>query len=220
MKCKKIQKLFNDYLENSLTDIKKIAIEQHTLHCLNCREKLTDLKSIILSLNSLKEYPLPYYYNQRLHQKLLNESQQQSITSNIAFVRNILRPAAVGLLAIIIIFSGYKLLFRDDTREVVLSPAKNTLIKNQEGIFQITIKSAKEVKNITLEITLPESIWLTSDSVSTWSEQKIYWQGDLQEGENIICVFVRGTRKGDFNIKTRLMKESMEKRLDVPVTIL
>ena len=54
MKCIEIENQFNEYLENSLSEVANSEIENHLKTCINCQQELAELKSFLSILNTDK----------------------------------------------------------------------------------------------------------------------------------------------------------------------
>jgi hypothetical protein len=77
MNCKKSKKLLLDYMENSLADERRAAVESHLSQCERCRAELSQLERLKKDLQSLEtpEQGTEFWehFNARLAQKLASE---------------------------------------------------------------------------------------------------------------------------------------------------
>ena len=85
MKCNEICDKLSLYIDNELSNEEMLQMEEHLQSCENCQKELEEYKKIISVLQSLPEVEPPVGYCKRLHNKLLENSDQQThkVTSKI-----------------------------------------------------------------------------------------------------------------------------------------
>lgn len=85
MKCNEICDKLSLYIDNELSNEEMLQMEEHLQSCENCQKELEDYKKLISVLQSLPEVEPPVGYCKRLHNKLLENSDQQThkVTSKI-----------------------------------------------------------------------------------------------------------------------------------------
>ncbi len=217
LKCLFVRRRFNEYLEDALSSYKKAAVRKHVKSCPECSRRLDELKNIMILLNLPKEKELPLGYNNSLHRKLLSASMENNRKYYPQPAR-ILKPVFCGILAVFVLWGSYRLLDRRTSANTLARNKKNVINVHQEGQLRFCINAAKELKDATLEIKLPKEICLSEDPEPIWSEQIIYWGGQLNKGENLISFQVKGITKGKWIIKATL-KNGISKTIDIPVEI-
>lgn len=204
MSCRKIKKLFDAYLEGSIRENEKNDFEEHLLCCPLCSGELKEYKKLISALNSVKETELPENYTETLHRKLTavpNEEEPKIFTDFVPFFR----PVAAGIIFVTILVFFYNFLNKTADRIEKPIPVKNNSIKlNQEGILTFSINSGSKLENVVLEITLPKGICLASASGPGIKERTIYWRGDIEKGNNMISIFVKGMERGSWDVSMKL----------------
>jgi len=71
MKCRKIKKLLQLYIDNALTFDEKQMIERHLKECSTCRAELKSLSSMVKMIGSLPEIPPPPDLTEKVMSKIL-----------------------------------------------------------------------------------------------------------------------------------------------------
>jgi len=70
MKCKKIKKLLQLYIDNALTFGEKEMFEEHLKKCFTCRAELKSLSSIVKMVESLSEISPPPDFTENVMSKI------------------------------------------------------------------------------------------------------------------------------------------------------
>lgn len=77
MKCKEIQNQFQEYLENSLSEVTNSEIENHLKSCENCSRELEEMKSF-LSILKTQEIEIPSNDLRANFEKILAQQMQEN----------------------------------------------------------------------------------------------------------------------------------------------
>lgn len=70
VKCKKIKKLLQLYIDNALTFGEKQMVEEHLKECSTCRAELKSLSSIVKMIESLPEISPPSGFTEKVMSKI------------------------------------------------------------------------------------------------------------------------------------------------------
>jgi len=70
VKCKKIEKLLQLYIDNALTFGERQMIEEHLKECSTCRAELKSLSSIVKMVGSLPEISPPPGFTEKVMSKI------------------------------------------------------------------------------------------------------------------------------------------------------
>jgi len=71
VKCRKIKKLLQLYLDNALTSGEKQMVEGHLKECSTCQAELKSLSSIVKMIESLHEISPPPDFTEKVMSKIL-----------------------------------------------------------------------------------------------------------------------------------------------------
>jgi len=96
----------------------------------------------------------------------------------------------------------------------------STIGLNQSGAVQISMDSQEAVKDVDFEIELPNGLCIVRSGKALCSEKKLHWSGDLQKGENIVIISVKGTIKGDWKVHANVRKNNSRKKVEIPLSVI
>ncbi|MFH0948469.1 MAG: hypothetical protein V1833_05680 [Elusimicrobiota bacterium] len=179
----------------------------------------------ILSTTEVK--PLPLGYEHELHYRLAKVAYESS-QKTPSFVFQLLHPrlypqlkyAFVMGLLFFLIPSFLLHQHHKNTRQTIEYGLQASLNLNQVGVFKFRINSPKKVEQAVIKIELPDGIKFVKNGIVDATQNKIEWCGGLDEGENIIAVYIVGTKQGNWSINTKMVENSSVRKLRVPLMVI
>lgn len=109
MNCKRVEILLPKYIEKSISDKERIAVQYHIKTCTKCEYLYNNLSSSLDLLKVQKDIPEQAFYYTRLKQKMQNQySEKESLFESI-FKRKILQPIAYLASIVIAVFIGIQI---------------------------------------------------------------------------------------------------------------
>jgi hypothetical protein len=84
----------------------------------------------------------------------------------------------------------------------------------EEGYIRIKLNAKKELKDVKVEVELPDGI------VSVDGGKMFYWEGDLKPQENYLKIKVKAVKEGEYPIKIKIKKDSSEKNIVKKVNVI
>lgn len=241
MDCKELKEISSYYLENSLEPAVKQELEAHLGSCSGCQKELAEMKKILDILHAVAEKELPADFTSQLHRRLLEVQQANSWTGRIKerindwfSINNLLRPVPVGVFATFLVLVGIFYY----VREIAVNPspvimltqgtdpaalasfsninASGNLKLEESAILRFKLNSSKALEGVNIEIELPEGLSLAGNGNA---DRSVSWQGNLEKGENIILVKVKGKKEGVWEVKTKLQKGRAVKEMGKTVKV-
>ncbi|MGE5397306.1 MAG: zf-HC2 domain-containing protein [Chitinophagales bacterium] len=79
MFCKDARELLSPYVDGFITEEEKVALENHLAGCMDCRQEMTELRSMLQLFGGLPELEVPSNFGEELHLRLLREKTVPSI---------------------------------------------------------------------------------------------------------------------------------------------
>ena len=175
-------------------------------------------------LKTTKDRPLPPGYEHELHYKLVKTAYEASQSApNFAFqllhfyLYPHLRYAFCGLLFLLI--PSFLLYQHKNKVQTIEYSSASTMCINQVGIFKFRINSPKKVDYATLQVELSDGIGFVKNGQLDANQKEIKWCGGLDEGENVIAIYIVGTKRGNWHINARMVENSTVKKVKVPLTV-
>jgi len=222
-KCRKIEKLLLFYVDKSLSEDKIKYIEEHLSSCNGCVQKLAQFNKIDSTFKTLEQHPLPPGYMHELHFKLAraNQEKNKSLTEKVKLYTLFpkLKYAAISLIFLFFAVSMFYL--NNKKKNLSLDAiAFNVINLNQDGVIKFNINSDRDLENVTLKIELPGGIRTIRNGQVNMEQGEIIWQGDLDKGENVISIFVKGVRQGNWEAKAVFKEKSFIRKIKIPFTII
>lgn len=218
-----IQKLFKEELSTQEYDL----LQEHIKNCTECNKEFNLYSKIKENLRNIEYKELSYFFKTKLHQRLIEESQKlhtENVIKEIIF-GNLYKYACVAGIFLLMVFGSLVYISRNSSQKVFLYPtdsqfnlAGNYVVRKElplakEGIVRIKISSKKELKNVKVQIILPEEI------SHEGKVNVINWKGDLKAGDNYIGIKVKGVKEGEYPIEIKIKKDSKEKSVVKKVKI-
>jgi len=236
MKCRKVLNNLTAYLENQLADRQKNEFEQHLYQCSGCLTKLKGVQKILSNVNPEANIPIPPDYYSQLHRKLVQLQMEKAFKHRHPLMSfNFLKPALAGGFGMLFVFFGLfyfthkqtavKQIPSDSEQANYLQTSLadknsfNVLKLNQDGTLQINLNALNTINNANFEIELPEGLCRIKGKDIDCENKLISWRRDLEKGKNIIYLHVRGTEEGVWNVKVKLEKNTLIKRMELPVSV-
>ena len=97
--------------------------------------------------------------------------------------------------------------------------ASTTINLNQVSIFKFKINNTANTLNSSLKIALPKGIKFVRNGKIV-DQNKINYNIDLDEGENVIAVYIIGIKPGKWSINTEVKNDNIKKKIKIPISVL
>lgn len=205
-----------------------------------------EMENLIRILNSIPQQELPPGYEEQLHAKLVKAEEEQS--APVATLLNTVRdwfslvgrrsfwkpvPVAVLSLVVVALVSVFYLSRKpvpgpaiggvQVVRAVPASAEKyltgrtcSAVKLDRASVLRFNFQAARGVDGVEFEIVLPEGLCLVNEG----KEDKIIcWQGDLQEGKNMVLLRVKGVKEGNWEVKGSVQKGNAVKTLKKKISV-
>jgi len=227
--CKKIKVLIQKYIDGELTPQEESYMKQHLDVCPECSMELNYYLKIKENLDYIKPPKISDKFPVILHSKLLQAGYENIIERKLDSM--FLKYAAVAV-AVFILTIGV-ILFKDNRKIVFVQQPysyinysygeynlaggyeiSKDLPLEKKGYIRVKLTSKKELKNINIEIELPEGI------VSEDGKKVVYWKGDLKPQDNYLTIKVRAVKEGEYPVKIKIKKNSFEKEVIKKVNVI
>ena len=93
---------------------------------------------------------------------------------------------------------------------------------NEQGVIRLNIKAEEKMENVTLKIELTNGVRAFKNGQVDMEQKEIIWHGNLDGGENVIAVYVKGVQQGNWQAKAVLQEKEKTtiKKMKIPFTIL
>ncbi len=218
-KCSQIKNLIQKYIDKETTKQEEKILKEHVEKCKDCFAELNYYLKIKENLALCKPPELSDKFFSKLHSKLLETSYENMIEKK--FIEVFSRYAVVTILFFVVIF-GFLLLKEkkiifvynqtypmDYYSEYNLTgyELRKDLPVQEEGYIRIKLNAKKELKNVKVEVELPDGI------VSADGRKVFYWEGDLKPQENYLQIKVKAIREGEYPVRIKIKKNSSEKNV-------
>ncbi len=226
-KCNKVKGLIQKCLKEQLSKQEYDLLQEHVKECTGCSKEFDLYSKIKENLKSIEYKELSYFFKTKLHQRLIEESQKlhtENVIKEIVF-GNLYKYALVAGVFLFMFLGTLTYTIRSSSKKVFLytpnsqfSLTGNYVVRQElplskEGIVRIKISSKKELKNVKVQIILPEEL-------STESKANVInWKGDLKAGDNYIGIKVKGVKEGEYPVEIKIKKDSKEKSVVKKVKI-
>ncbi|OGS21200.1 MAG: hypothetical protein A3J83_07170 [Elusimicrobia bacterium RIFOXYA2_FULL_40_6] len=196
-----------------------------------------ELKKEELIINALKQTPkftAPESAKQRLHFALVREQnrKQETFFDRIRIIFTLPKPVIISFSAISVILVGFFSVSSILDKMIALkrmgnfstlasgNDALSTISLDQTGALQVSMNSQEEVKDVDFEIELPRGVCMVKSGQAVCEQKNVRWNGDLQKGENIVIIHVRGMIKGNWNVEANVKKNKSVKKIEIPLTVI
>lgn len=232
MDCNNYKDKLADYVKNNLEHAQKELVEKHIRECPECGREVKIMKNLFLGFKAISREELPYGFDTRLHQKLLDAGEEIKMTNLKKEISNMMMfrlwRYSLASVAVFVIIIGGIFYIKPGRQQVVILQDSNSLVSNisdynsgeylevgREGVLRLKIRAKNRMENVSMEISIPEGI-----SVSGEDDAKlVHWNGSLNSGENTIYLRVRGVREGDWPVAVKIMKNGNEKTIETPFKV-
>jgi len=191
----------------------------------DCSGKLEELQKISATLKTFKTQPLPSGYTHELHYKLVNAARERELTphwkSQIRFIFPKLKYAVFAL-ALAVFLPGAYHFYKNQifNKTEIKSETFNVLNLDQQGTVKFRINTAKKIDEAVFRINLSNGLCFLKNGAADCAQKEIVWRGSLDKGENIIVVYVIGSRKGSWLVTAKMEEDSNMKEIKVPFSVL
>ncbi|MBU0952265.1 MAG: zf-HC2 domain-containing protein [Elusimicrobia bacterium] len=213
MNCKKIEEFLSAYIDNQLSPGLKKDVDLHLKGCLNCSKRLADLKTVVGLVSSLEPKQLPQYYQTQLDAKLAESIRQDSRRFSLWTSFTWQMVFGVFFLGI---FIGSGVLYVSQKTIKKPNEAIYSIRINEMGVLTFNLYSKENVKSIVFNVKLPDGISLASKP----KEKTFHWQGELVKGENVISLYVKGMKPGNWSVNAHLQSDgTILKEFNMPLTV-
>jgi hypothetical protein len=209
-------------------------MDVHLAGCPSCALEMKSARRLISALAEIEAPALPAGFEQRLHARLLNETEamRQPATPARRRVSNRIgawsRGFAAGLATCAV--AGLALFFVVDRSTVPMAtgvgggkaiPAAFTgthLSMGDDAVVNIRFDAARAVQGVRFSITLPEGVRAVVNG-KLIDSASLTWTGDLSQGANRIPLKVRGVARGEWTVTATLEKGSARREKSIGVHV-
>lgn len=246
--CQEIQEQFVNYIDRSLSFTEREGVQGHILSCNRCSRALDMMRQLINLCSQVGEEPVPAGFSARLSNRLqeitpvtiptetikgsTGQLMRQRRRRRIQWTHRIFpvfQPArtwamaGVALLLFLIPIYYYATkteqsgvpaavaTYRADMAPVHVGLNKDTLIR-------IWFDARKPVEQVSFYLELPEGIAMVQDG-QVVAERRLQWEGDLQNGRNLIPLTVRGVERGQWRVTVLIEKGLARKERSVDIKV-
>lgn len=220
MKCKKVQKLIPEYLEDTLTESKSMLVDEHLHNCDACRRELRAIeKTIRLASNMQVEYPQPELWENFvpiLHARIAQQKAEERKKPTGWFAS--LRFASYGVAALIFIgflALGMSIMISDNRSEaspldietiIAIGLINDTLAMQFEKAYNSVVNEspiAYEVSDVEDDITFEYDISVAEGErrviklqqkqlVSAFATETVYSNGFIDDDLQFLIASLEG----------------------------
>ncbi|MCG8570549.1 MAG: zf-HC2 domain-containing protein, partial [Spirochaetes bacterium] len=155
MKCKKIERLLPEFVNNQLTPEEKNTVNSHLQKCPHCQERVLFYQSYFQSIRQLDSMEAPSTLTSKIYQRLETQKKQDQQSKIVDSLKNLLNPLpykmplALGTVsAVIIIALFFSPVF--DLFRLAKSP-KPDLITMEENIDEDKTENPTGINNLQKE---------------------------------------------------------------------
>jgi len=226
--CKKIKILIQKYIDEELTTQEETYIKNHLENCPECNLELNYYLKIKENLKNVKTPQLSDNFSVILHSRLLQAEYENIIEKKLD--KMFLKYAVVAL-AVFVLTIGV-VLFKDNRKIVFIQQpssyvnyiygeyslagyeVRKDLPLDKEGYIRVKLTSKKELKNVNIEIELPDGI------VSENGKKVVKWKGDLKPQDNYLTIKVKAVKEGEYPVRIKIKKNSFEKEVVKKVNVI
>jgi len=226
MVCKGVEKKLFLYFTGNL-EIKEMKfIKKHLDSCESCAKELVLVSQMMESLKTYQTQSLPTGYQSELHQKIVKVNQEirskELLKNYFVFPRFKFAVVTICLLVITLSTVIYNVLKVGKYNVFMDASAFNVMNVDEQGVIRLRINTAERMENVTLRIDLTDGIRPLKNGTVDMNRGEIIWHGDLDGGENVIAVYVKGIQQGNWNAKAVLKenKRTTIRKMKIPFTIL
>ena len=222
LKCRKINNLLNIYLDGYLNTEEKKEIDCHLSICHACSLELSKLKKTKELLNTSKKKVVPIGFEHELHLKLAQtsfEAQQKEYRFKPIFSNSKLKYTLTSILILLFIPAFLFIQYKKNQNQSFEQYAATTINLNQVSIFKFKINNTANTLNSSLNIELPNGIKFVRNG-KIIDQKEINYNIDLDEGENIIAVYIIGIKPGKWSINTKIKNNNTVKKIKIPISVL
>src|SRR3989339_763398 len=222
LKCKKFKNLLNIYIDGYLQTDEKNKLELHLSNCTDCLLEMSKLKRTKELLNTSKKKVVPIGFEHELHLKLAQtgfDAQQKEYRFKPIFPNLQLKYILTGILILLFIPSFVLFQYKKNKNQSFEQYASTTINLNQVSIFKFKINNTANTLNSSLNIELPNGIKFERNG-KIIDQKEINYNIDLDEGENIIAVYIIGIKPGKWSINTKIKNNNTVKKIKIPISVL
>ncbi|OGS43064.1 MAG: hypothetical protein A2539_09245 [Elusimicrobia bacterium RIFOXYD2_FULL_34_15] len=226
MVCRDVEKKLFLYFTGNLEERKMKYIKKHIDSCESCAKELVLVKEMMESLKSYQIQALPAGYESELHQKMVKVNQEmrhkELLKGYFVFPKFKFAAAAVCLLLVAVTTIVYNFLTAKKYNILMQASAFNVMNINEQGVIRLNIKAEEKMENVTLKIELTNGVRAFKNGQVDMEQKEIIWHGNLDGGENVIAVYVKGVQQGNWQAKAVLQEKEKTtiKKMKIPFTIL
>jgi len=153
--CDEIREQISMYIDGELDETQLAEFEEHINSCVECRNELDEIKSIISMCSSIEEEELPDNFREELHSKLLAVKEETMRKNKVVKLHNRyiqIISAAAACLLIVVLTKGFLLdgfspkhskndMAKTGTAETQMADEKEDTVDESAGISGFSVEN-------------------------------------------------------------------------------
>ena len=198
MKCTDLQKVLDDYLDQTMSLAERRAVEAHIEYCVSCQQALGAHKTIRQALRSLPVEQASPDFEAKVFAAVSSHYGTRSGHSGNRFITGF-ATAMVASLALWFASTVFTPQLIQQTPDEQ-APQMINLAMNQLRTVKLMFEAPKDLAEVTLSVELPENIELEGFA----GQKQLVWQTKLNKGQNVLALPVIATGNGHGELVARL----------------
>ncbi len=197
MTCEHTLILLDDYLDGTLSDTQKEAVDSHCASCESCAQSLNQLQQQISLLKSLPVPPASENFKTSVIANAVAAERESTSGSH-----NFYKFATAAMLSALVVWLGF---FNDsqvDNNELYL-----VTVNDEVRTIKVAIESEQALDAVDMRIELSDNLELSGFG----SKKQVNWTTGLRQGVNVIALPIVGIAQGNGDITTTIRMNGKEK---------
>ncbi|HHJ35867.1 MAG TPA: hypothetical protein ENJ87_08880, partial [Gammaproteobacteria bacterium] len=208
MICKNVQKLFDDYIDGTGSEIDARQIDIHCETCEACSSELGSLRVLHDALATLPVPPPSEGFEHRVISAAIADARVGNVADSgverfrYANNRGLYNFAAAAMISAVVLFLGpfYGGPSTEKTPYLVVVGGEVRTIK-------VAIDSEQALDTVDMRVELSDNLELSGFG----NKKQIQWTTNLRQGVNVISLPIVGIAQGEGDITTRIRLNGKEK---------